>query len=64
MDMLLKKDVPPYTYSETDEVDGAVLSSETILRGVSGKEVLEELQVKPEFFSLFVVSGKEVLNEL
>ena len=32
-------------FSETDDVDGGVLSSETILRGVTGREVLEELQV-------------------
>uniref|UniRef100_A0A7M5X4M2 Gamma-tubulin complex component n=1 Tax=Clytia hemisphaerica TaxID=252671 RepID=A0A7M5X4M2_9CNID len=37
--------------SETDEVDGAVLSSETILRGVSGREVLEELQLDDDELS-------------
>ena len=28
-----------------DEVDTGIVSSETILRGVTGREVLEELQV-------------------
>ena len=30
---------------EVEEIDGAVLSSNTILRGVTGRDLLEELQV-------------------
>ena len=46
-------------FSETDDVDSGLLSSETILRGVTGREVLEELQVSHCVFDFqqFVNSG-------
>ena len=34
-----------YRSDEVEEIDGAVLSSNTILRGVTGRDLLEELQV-------------------
>jgi len=37
---------------DADELDGAVLSSNTILRGVTGKELLEELQLEDDAISI------------